>query len=61
MNYAEFEHRRYLMKSRVWWAKNIFSLVIGIPAWIWLWSFNWKLMIALFLCMWANNLMISTK
>lgn len=33
------------------------ALVIGVPSMIWLYTLvGWKVMLALFLCAWANNL-----
>lgn len=34
----------------------IISLVVGTPAWIWLFIHDWKIALVLFLIMFANNL-----
>lgn len=35
-----------------------FAVIIGIPAFVWLLNMDWKIGLAVFLMMWANNAMM---
>lgn len=48
-------------RRRVFWMLNILSAIIGIRAFVLLWSISWEVAIAVFLMIFANNLMLRSK
>lgn len=33
-----------------------FGLIISLPAWVWLFWYDWKIALAVFFIVWGNNL-----